>query len=674
MSRPIGIDLGTSYSMVACVDEHGKPQALADEDQEILIPSAVLFEDDEVLVGTIAKESGAFSPERVVTCVKRYMGDPDWSFKHAGKAYSPEEISSFILRELRRIAEQELGTVGPAVVTVPAYFLDGARKATVRAAEMAGLEVLAIVNEPTAAAVSYGVLEEAVSQTLLVYDLGGGTFDVTILKTKGSSNFEVLGTQGNHRLGGTDWDQKICQHAAEQFHQRFGIDPLDDAMADYDLRVRAENAKITLSHTLSTRLVCQHAGKALTLQLTRDTLGELTRPLLDKTDVEVELALQNTGIGPDGLDLVLLVGGASKMPMVYELMKEKGRRIELSKHPSQCVALGAALEAARLVARRTAGSGLYKAPAGKLLEGIEVQDRTPHSLGMIALDGERPCNATIIPKGSTIPCELERSDFTTTTDNQNTLAIHLVQGETEDPEGCAPVASFDFKGIPPRKAGESQILVTFRYNENTVVEVFARDVKSGNDLSQEIRPLFDLRRTRERTVALLLDASGSMYGPELAEAKEATYRFIDETDFQHVRMGLVQFGKRSRASELHPLSANPDDLKKAARSLSASGSTPMAEAINCGRKMVDSGPEGAERIIVLFTDGFPDNSEAAKQAALRAKEAAIKMICVGVRNADTKLLDELASSSEDNFFAESGSRLTTTFENIARVISDRRLS
>ena len=675
MDRPIGIDLGTTYSATAFVDERGEAHIVTGDDGHAFVPSVVLFEDDEVTVGQYAKDEAIADADRVVTCVKRHMGDPDWRFEVQGASFSAVDVSAQILRHLKSMAEASLrSTVTQAVVTVPAYFLDAERTATMEAARLAGLEVLGILNEPTAAAIHYGVEEDQSDQTLLVYDLGGGTFDVTIMRSRAGRKLEILTTRGNHRLGGTDWDECICDHVAGLFRDEHGLDPRDDATAKQDLLQRAERAKITLSERQKTRVVCHYAGKSTTVPLTRDKLEELSAHLAQVTDSEVGLALKDAGLTSGDIDLVLLVGGSVKMPMIQSLMRPRGKAMRMSREADHCVALGAALEAARKVMVAGSGGGLYKGPAAGRLQSIEVHDRIPHSLGLLTVEDGRLRNTIIIPKDSELSCERSREDLTTNRDGQDRVTVHLVQGESSDPEACVPVASFDFVGIPARAAGEGPIRVVYRHNQNGVVDVSAVDICSGESLAQEKRPLEEISVSPTvvpRSVALVIDTSGSMAGAELEEAKGACQKFIDETDFGSVRAGLVAFGSRARV--VTHLCSSADELKASVASLSTSGSTAMAEAITTATDELMTDEDSAQRFLVLFTDGEPDSEERARRAASRAKKAEIEIICIGVSNANMALLEELATSSENRFFADDGQQLMDTFGNIARLISGKRI-
>lgn len=452
---------------------------------------------------------------------------------------------------------------------------------------------------------------------------------------------------------------------------------LDNA-ALYDLGLRCERAKIALTDKARTQVVCQHAGKSVLTEITRQKFEEITADLLKLTETEVDRALAEVNLSPSAVDLALLVGGSSKMPMVQAMMTRKASAVRMSRDPDHCVALGAALEAAR----QCVAPGLYKPSVKRFLETSSVIDRTPHGLGVIAADSGALVNATIIPKNTKIPCEMSRGDFTTNHDQQTDLSVHLVQGEDKDALACVPVATYEFSGIPKRKAGESVVRITYRYNENNVVEVSALDVHTNAPLKKMTLPLVDLmdlrrqleetavRNVRPRQAVLLMDSSGSM-SSRIDKAKEACLQFIQNTNFETVEIGLVQFGMGNGASILHGLSRDVMSLRKKVDSLTASGSTPMHEALRLGTEMLGDEDRGVDPYIVLFTDGYPDDRVMTVSASADAKRRGIQILCIGVGTADQKLLDELATNAGQVEFSRSGEELVTTFGNVARLISGR---
>jgi len=422
-------------------------------------------------------------------------------------------------------------------------------------------------------------------------------------------------------------------------------------------------------------------GKSLSTEITRENFDQLSADLLKLTEDEVDRALTEVNLTPADMGLALLVGGSSKMPMVQAMMKRKAPAIRMSRDPDHCVALGAALEAARL----SQDAGLYKPAARRYLETSSVTDRTPHGLGLIAVEAGAPVNAIIIPKNTTIPCEMSREDITTNYDGQTSVTVHLVQGEDEDALACVPVATYEFSGIPNRKAGKSVIRITYRYNENNVVEVNALDVLTNRHLEKNTLALVDLMelrrqmeretvtvQVRPRRVALLMDSSGSMMS-RMIKAKEACHKFIDNTDFESVEMGLIQFGMGAAPSVLHGLSRDKASLRAQVDSLRATGGTPMHQALRLGTELLAGGDAEVEKYIVLFTDGHPDNRPSTVSASQEARRQGINILCIGIGGADQALLDQLATTPGQVEFSKSGEDLVTTFGNVARLISGRRV-
>jgi molecular chaperone DnaK (HSP70)/uncharacterized protein YegL len=663
---------------VACVDENGRARLLVDGAGVSLVPSVVLFDDDGPLVGDVARDGAVAIPERVVECVKRRIGDPAWRFAVGDREYSSVDVSALILAELKRIADAALGgTVRDAVITVPAYFHDAERKGTIAAAEQAGLNVLKILNEPTAAAIYYNSTDEKGAPLFLVYDLGGGTFDVTIMRRESAQAAETLCTRGNHFLGGKNWDDRLVDFVAGQFAAAHEQDPRLDLSALYDLFLRSERAKVALTDRERTTVSCQYGGKSQPVEITRDAFEAMTADLLRLTEDEVDQAIAEAKLDPSQVGLALLVGGSSKMPMVPAMMARKAAAVRMSPEPDHCVALGAALEAARL----SPNTGLYKPAARPRLDAGKVSDRTPHGLGVIAVQGQGLVNATIIPKNTTIPCDLSRDDLATTYDGQASVTVHLVQGEDSDPLACVPLATYEFSGIPGRRAGDSRVRVTYRFDENNVVDVSAIDIQSNRSLDKQTQPLvdlFELRRqlegttgTRPRRVALLMDASGSMHS-RMTEAKEACRQFIANTDFNSVEMGIVRFGDGG-ASVLHAMSNNARSLLDKVETLAPGGGTPMHAAVREGITLLAAGGNDVEKYIVLFTDGFPDDRNSAVLASGEAKRGGISVLCIGVGTADQNLLDELATTPGQVTFAASSAQMVASFGNVARLISGRRI-
>jgi molecular chaperone DnaK len=467
MGKVIGIDLGTTNSCVA-VMEGGQPVVIPNAEGARVTPSVVAFtKTGERLVGQVAKRQAITNPERTVISIKRHMGT-NYRVKIDDKEYSPEEISAMILMKLKQDAEAYLGEkITQAVITVPAYFNDSQRQATKNAGRIAGLEVLRIINEPTAAALAYGLDKEG-NQKILVYDLGGGTFDVSILEI-GEGVFEVLATSGNNRLGGDDFDQRIIDYIADEFMKEHGIDLRKDRMALQRLKEAAEKAKIELSSTLTTNInlpfiTADASGpKHLDMTLTRAKFEELTADLVEMTMGPLRQALKDAGLTPDDIDKVILVGGSTRIPAVQEAVrKATGKEPYKGINPDECVAIGAAIQAAVL--------------AGEVKD-VLLLDVTPLSLGIETLGG---VFTKIIERNTTIPTRKSQI-FTTAADGQTSVEIHVLQGEREMAADNKTLGRFILDGIPPAPRGVPQIEVTFDIDANGIVHVSAKDLGTGKE-------------------------------------------------------------------------------------------------------------------------------------------------------------------------------------------------
>jgi molecular chaperone DnaK len=491
----VGIDLGTTFSAIATLDDRGLPVTLPNRDGEMLTPSAVLLVDDNTaVVGQSALDVAMEQPDRVATLIKRHMGRASHGVV-AGREFRPETLAAIILRKLVQDAEVRIGPIRKAVITVPAYFDDTRRKATKDAGRIAGLEVLDILDEPTAAALAYsfqrthghagglgahrpGSNGAPVEQTVLVYDLGGGTFDVTLVRLS-ASRFQALAIEGDVHLGGKDWDDRIINYMSGQFEAEHGTDPRSNPQSLTTLRIAAERAKRTLSKLPQTCVTITHAGKMMTVGLTRTDFEAMTRDLLVRTRLTTQQVLRQAGLTWEQVDGVLLVGGSTHMPMTGQMLCElTGKAPDNSLAVSEVVARGAALHAG-IVAAHTEDSGSLDPEALALLGQVEEINVNAHSLGVeVKNSADERINDVVIHKNTQLPTAVSRV-YKTKTENQARVRVKVLQGDAKRAEDCISIGECWIEELPPNLPKHSPVQVRCRVASNGLIDVMALDMTSG---------------------------------------------------------------------------------------------------------------------------------------------------------------------------------------------------
>lgn len=656
MAKVIGIDLGTTFSAMAHINDSGRPEIIPNAAGETSVPSVVLVQDGRIAVGEEAMNQWVTNEPHVVRWIKRAMGDPDYRFQ----GLSAVEISAEILKVMKAAAEQSLGEeVTEAMITCPAYFTSNEIANTKQAGELAGFHVREIVKEPTAAAVYYGVDNMRDGETVMVCDLGGGTYDATILRLQGGV-FSPLCSSGDRQLGGHDWTMELADLAADRFAVTFGEDPRNDLVAGQTLYEACEKAKRDLARAPQASIACQFNRRIEQITVTRADFEERTAWLMNQMVARTQAALQKAqpALTWADIDRILLVGGSSRLRQMAEALEQvSGKKCTPSGEPDLMVALGAAILAYGKVRPRRKTGALVEV-AGGLVE-IERKRIITRALGTRALHFEgtvpRIANSLLIPHSTEAPVTTSRDDFEVSANSQKTIEVPVVEFEGDG--DFELVGNYRFECLPDARRGD-QVRLTFHYDESSICAVSAFDVKSGQELKGE--RLLDYHdpnleevariRVRPRRVVFAVDTSGSMEGAKIAAARQAVLdnaRTLLGLGGETCEVGIVSFA--AGAEEVCPPTSDLQRIASTVNALVPFGTTAMDEGIRLALQIVMKGPKNADRDVVMLTDGMPDTNrrQFTLAAAAEARDLNVTLSSVGVgsENVDKNFLSELSPMS-----------------------------
>ncbi|MCB0567598.1 MAG: Hsp70 family protein [Phaeodactylibacter sp.] len=676
MEATIGIDLGTTFSAVAAMGGDGRAAVLKNSQGDALTPSVIWFGNGEPIVGAEAKEMQSLGEEDIAAFFKRNMGDPNFSLHFNGKDFSAQDLSAILLKTLKQNAEAVLGVpVYKAVITVPAYFNNFQRAATIAAGKAAGLEVLRIINEPTAAAIAYGLNQQSSGQRILVYDLGGGTFDVTIIRIN-TDSIDVAGTDGDHELGGKNWDDRIVNWAARQFEQEFGEDPLSDSLSFNELLVRAENAKKQLSIRQTTRISITHGGEKGRYDLDIETFEGLTRDLMERTQMLTEGLLKDIGLAWQDIDGVLLVGGSTRMPMVYRwIEKMSGTPPLRGINVDEAVALGAAIQA-NLDANPSQTEEMLTLGGHR-----QIRDVMSHSLGLVAINENRSryINSIIIPKNLPVPSRETRPyQIRTRPGAENDMTVYMLQGESTNPQDCQVIGKYIFSGIAHEPSSVAVVDVAYAYDQNGVIEATAQQRHTGKELSLRVEavpedmswlglPPEEELAPAHLSLIIAIDLSGSMSGNPLQQSQGAAKDFVRQLDLANTSIGLMVFSDRVQMAQ--NLCQDTKALFKGIEgwTIGSVGYGNAGQPFTLAQQELE--PREQPRYLIVLTDGAWNDQAYAIREAEACKASGIEIIAIGFGGADWNFLKKIATSDENALFTNL-SGLTASFSKIAQVLTD----
>lgn len=696
MGIRVGIDLGTTFSAVARIDPTtGKPVIIKNSFGSSITPSVLCFErDGNILFGEDAKNMQSVGDTNAVAFFKRSMGKDLYSVEILGKTYNATDFSAILLKKLKEEAEQQSGElIDSAVITVPAYFTHKERAATIEAGKRAGLEVIAIINEPTAAAFAYGLNDKAEEQTILIYDLGGGTFDVTLARIN-QNEISILGSDGDHELGGKDWDDCIARYLASEFYEKYNIDFSSDSEMVASLLVTAENVKKQLTSKDKVSVPINYKDIRGTIDITEEIFESISQFLIGTTKDVTERLLDSVGINWSQIDGVILVGGSTRMRMIHNYVYEMSGKPPLSGvNVDEAVALGAAIRAninekGEAIATIGGISGSTKSN-GIFIQGAKsVTDVTAHSLGMISIspDGEEYINSIIIKKNTKIPVSNTKPFTFRTRTKDNELEVYVLQGEYKRPLDNTIINKYVISKIEKIGNSNSEIDITYKYTENGVIEVSAVQKEINKKLPIKIEPVpedmswTDLSpkdnmaggKIPSVDVILAIDLSGSMSGIPTKQAMKAMDDFVNQMNNDFSRIGIMAFADSTRVI-LQPT----DDFEKVHNIISSLehvnvGVGNSAEPFTSAYGLLTSKlikKESEIKYIVVLTDGCWSNTLAAINAAKKCHKTGIEVMALGFGSADYAFLKKIASTDEFASITDL-SNLGNSFSKIAQAIGE----
>lgn len=695
MGIRVGIDLGTTFSAVAKIDAgSGKPEIIKNSLNLPITPSVLCFEEKgRILFGEDAKAMQGMGNTNAFAFFKRNMGNDQFRIEVFNKTYSATDLSAIFLKKLVEEAENCSGEkIDSAVITVPAYFTHKERMATIEAGEKAGLNVLAIINEPTAAAFAYGLNKKDSEQTVLIYDLGGGTFDVTVARLN-QDKIDILGSDGNHELGGKDWDDCIARYLSEQFYEKYGVDLSSDEEMVASLLVTAESMKKQLTVRDEVSVPIRYKDIQGTLNITEEVFEEISEFLLGATKDLTEDLLQSIACSWADITGVILVGGSTRMRMIHKYVEAMSGKEPLSGvNVDEAVALGAAIRANIDDSGKTVQQSFMGFLSGKknveVIGAKKVTDVTAHALGMIAIskDGESYENSVIIPKNSAIPVSMNRSYNFKTRAKNNELEVYVLQGAYRRPLDNIILDKYTISGIERTNSNTSVIEVSYQYNANGVVDVSAVQKETGKRLSVRIEKIpEDMSWTdgspkdqlsssapSEVEVLLAIDLSGSMSGSPVEKAKEAMEQFVRELGSENAKIGLLSFADKVRLV-VKP-TKNEKQVIQAIRSIhvgevgGGNSAEPFTDALFILKRRLFT-KEDIARYLIVLTDGAWNNPTQAITKAKQCHAEGIEVIALGFGSAVKAFLESIASIDEFASLTDL-SELSGSFSKIAQTIGD----